>query len=116
MLVLFESQAAVYNAVHGPSDQVRLQEFASNFRRSNVKQHPDGNDWRLNVTWLKDAWFLYRQICTYSNLKMLEIQDFSVCTVGNRRDIASVSCSKCRVKLHSGYNTNATLLDAQRGW
>ena len=41
----FESQAAVYNAVHGASDHVRLQEFASNFRRSNAKQHPDGNDW-----------------------------------------------------------------------
>ena len=40
----FESQAAVYNAVHGASDRVRLQEFASNFCRSNAKQYQDGND------------------------------------------------------------------------
>ena len=31
--------------------------------------------------------FLYRLICTYSDLKILDAQDFSVCTVGNRRDI-----------------------------
>ena len=51
----FESQAAMYNAVHGASDQVCLQEFASNFRHSNAKQLLDGNDWKLNVTWLEDA-------------------------------------------------------------
>ena len=27
----FESQAAVYNSVHGPEDQVRLRDFTSNF-------------------------------------------------------------------------------------
>ena len=62
----------MYNAVHGASDHVRLQEFASNFRRSNAKQHPDGNDWKVNVTLLEDALFLYRLICANSNRKMLE--------------------------------------------
>lgn len=55
----FESQAAVYNAVHGPDDQVRLRDFTSNFRRSNTLKHPDGQDWELNVTRLEDGWFLY---------------------------------------------------------
>ena len=83
----FESQALVYNAVHGPEDQVRLREFASNFRRSNTSRHPDAQDWELNVTRLEDGWFIYRLVCTFAELKLLSSQDFSRCTAGNRRDI-----------------------------
>ena len=96
----FESQAAVYDAVHGAHDQVRLREFAANFRRSNVVQHVCGNNWRLNVARLEDAWFLYRLIYTYDQLGILETQDFSHCTPGNRRDIEHL-CQCAMLKVQS---------------
>jgi hypothetical protein len=86
----FESQASVYNAVHtvhGPEGQVRLKEFASNFRRSNTSKHPDAQDWELNVTRLEDGWFLYQLVYTFAEFKILASQDFSRSTAGNRRDI-----------------------------
>ena len=39
-------------------------------------------------------------VCTYSNLKMLEMQDFSVCPVGNRRDIEHL-CQRVMLKVQS---------------
>ena len=66
------SQAAVYDAVYGASDQMRLREFAAHFGRSNMANHADRNDWKLNVTRLEDAWF-----------EIVYIQR----TVGNRRAI-----------------------------
>ena len=46
----FESQAEVYSSLLGYSDQQRLGNFVSNFRRSNIHDRVDGQDWRLNVT------------------------------------------------------------------
>ena len=85
--------------------------LTSNFRHSNAKQHPDGNDWKLNVTRLEDAWLLYRLICAYSDQKMLEAQDFSVCTVaGNRWDIEYL-CQRIVLKAQS-----TTPLCVQHQW
>ena len=95
----FESQAAVYNAVHGASDQIRLREFAAHFRRSNMANHADGNDWKLNVTRLEDAWFVYKLISSFADLNTLETQDFSLRTVGNRRDIEHLcQCAMLKIQ------------------
>ena len=82
-----ESQAEMYNMVNGISDQRRLASFASLHRRSNPHGHEDGLDWQLNVTWLEDGWFLRRLVSTYADLGILNDIDFSVTTVGNRKDI-----------------------------
>ena len=96
----FESQASVYNAVHGPDDQAKLRQFTLNFRRSNILKHPDGQDWELNVTRLEDGWFVYQLVCTFTELKMLASQDFSRCTDGNRRDIECL-CQSAMLRIQS---------------
>ncbi len=83
----FDSQASVYNALHCDGDRNHLGKFVTNFRRSNVSRNPDGHNWKLNVTRLEDGWFLYELIRTFSDLGLLQEQDFSKCTPGNRRDI-----------------------------
>ena len=71
-------QASVYNAVYGPDDQARLRQFTLNIHHSNTLKHPDGQDWELNVTRLEDGWFIYRLICTFTELKMLASQDLKM--------------------------------------
>ena len=64
----FESQAEVYNSVHGVNDQHRLAAFASNFRRSNIRGYADRNDWQLNATRLEDGWFVHRLVHDFTTL------------------------------------------------
>lgn len=89
----FESQAQVYNTLHGPSDQVCLRKFTANFRRSNLHDHIDGLDWMLNVTRLEDGWFMYQLVSSFAQLGILDKHDFASYTAGNRRDIESF-CQK----------------------
>ena len=58
----FESQAEVYNSIHGHCDQERLSTFVSRFRRSNLHSLADGLDWKLNVTRHEDGWFLQTSV------------------------------------------------------
>ena len=51
-------------------------EFAANFRRSNMANVVDVTDWKLNVTRLEDAWFVYRLITTFAHLGILESDFF----------------------------------------
>ena len=83
----FQSQAEVYNTIHGHCDQQRLSTFVSRFRRSNIHKHADGLDWRLNVTRLEDGWFLHRVVLTFAELGLLNNQNFAAYNDGNRRDI-----------------------------
>ena len=89
----FESQADVYNSLHGKDDQERLSKFVHFFRRSNIHERADGLDWMLNVTRLEEGWFLYRLIHEFTDLGILNEQCFSVYNNGNRRDIESF-CQK----------------------
>jgi len=83
----FESQAEVYNSVHGVNDQHRLVAFATHFRRSNIRGCADGNDWQLNVTRLEDGWFVYRLVQEFTGLGILEDVNFGCYTSGNRRNV-----------------------------
>ena len=89
----FESQAEVYNSLHGQNDQARLSSFVENFRRSNRHDRIEGHDWMLNVTRLEDGWFLYHIVRIFSELGLLEHHDFASYTVGNRRDM-ELFCQK----------------------
>ena len=77
----------MYNHLHEDIDQHRLQEFASNFKRTNIKER---NDWKLNVTRLEDGWFMFKLIQHFGENATLHCQDFNVFTGGNRRDIESL--------------------------
>ena len=83
----FQSQCEVYNSLHGQSDQIRLEKFVSNFRRSNLKECDEGLDWMLNVTRLEDGWFLHQLVSVYQDLGVLDTHNFAIFTSGNRRDI-----------------------------
>lgn len=82
----FESQAEVYNSLHGYSDQQRLSNFVSNFSRGSIHDRVDRQDWRLNVTRLEDGWFMHRLVSTFAELGILQDQNFACYTAGNRRD------------------------------
>lgn len=94
----FESQAKVYNSLHGYSDQQRLSNFVSNFRRSNIHDRVDGQDWRLNVTRLEDGWFMHRLVSTFAELGILQDQNFACYTAGNRRDI-ELFCQRAMLRI-----------------
>ena len=94
----FESQAEVYNSLHGYSDQQRLSNFVSNFRRSNIHDRVDGQDWRLNVTRLEDGWFMHRLVSTFAELGILQDQNFACYTAGNRRDI-ELFCQRAMLRI-----------------
>ena len=69
----FQSQAEVYNTIHGHCDQQRLSTFVSRFHRSNIHKHADGLDWRLNIARLEDGWFLHRLVLTFAELGLLNV-------------------------------------------
>ena len=83
----FESQAEVYNSVHGVNDQHWLAAFATHFRRSNIRGYAHGNDWQLNVTRLEDGWFLYRLVQEFAGFGILEEVNFGYYTSVNRRNV-----------------------------
>ena len=83
----FESQAGVYNSVHGVNDQHQLPAFATHFRLSNIRGYADGNDWQLKVTGLEDRWFLYGLVQELAGFGIMEDVNFVCYTSGNRRNV-----------------------------
>ena len=97
----FDSQASVYTAVHCDHDQVRLAAFSKRFHRSNASRADNVSDWKLNVTTLEDAWFLNQLIQTFADLGILNQQEFSQTTIGNRRNM-ELLCQRALLKMESG--------------
>ena len=90
----FESQAIVYNAVNGESDEVRLATYVDCFRRV---RNLHSLSWKLNETRLEDGWFLYQLVCYHLETGCLSTQDLCTETVkGTRRDIEGL----CEVANH----------------
>lgn len=75
------------NSVHSDRDKICLAEFVCNFRCSNLQNNDGGLDWKLNVTRLEAAWFLFRLVLTLDELNLLNSHSFAEYTTGNRRNI-----------------------------
>lgn len=84
----FESQALVYNEVHGSSDKKWLSAYIQCFRRTKSEHGPY---WKLNETRLEDGWLMYQLVRYYSESGDLYKQDmYTEPTKGNRKDIEDV--------------------------
>ena len=93
----FESQAQVYNAMHGALDETRLTAFINTFGKVN---NTASLTWKLNEKRLEDGWFLYQLIMFYKN-EAGTLNSADVGTTlnrGNRRDIEQL-CEVANLQL-----------------
>ena len=93
--VTFESQASVYNALHGENDEKRLGRFAEHFKRV---RNADSCSWKMNKTRLENGWFLYQLVLYYLEVGALHTQDlYTEVGKGNRRCIEDL-CERANLK------------------
>ena len=96
----FESQAQVYNTMHGREDERRLESLAKTFGQI---QNTESLTWKVNEKCLEDAWFLYQLVWFYKSVDCLSMTSLSTGTSeSNRRDIEEL-CESANLhrSLHS---------------
>ena len=93
----FESQAQVYNSMHGVLDESRLAAFVNRFGRVH---NAESLTWKLNEKRVEDGWFLYQLIVFYKDeCGFLNSTDLGTeLSRSNRRDIEQL-CELANLQL-----------------